>query len=236
MAQDQLVLASGDTLSGKIEILLPSRLYEEIMFENDEGKQRYKAFQFVSFIDDGTPYRTVKFGDKYRVMEVKLDGYLSLLRYRTDEAFAFNAQFLSKRGAEGIEVPNFTFKKSMSKFLDDCGPIQEALEAGQYRKKDIEDLVVAYNDCMAAKTENRMEEYREKDILEKSMPLIDEFANVKKQSEKMGDEELTNMLDDVILKLKSAEPVPNYLKNALTEYVSGGHELKQAIDVLVKLL
>ena len=159
-----------------------------------------------------------------------------MLRYRTDEAFEFNAQFLSKRGGDGIEVPNFMFKKSMSKYLDDCGPIIEALEAGQYRKKDIKDLVVAYNDCMAAKTEDRMEEYREKAILAKSTPLIDEFANVKTQSEKMGDEELTNMLDDVILKLKSAEPVPNYLRNALTEYVSGGHELKQAIDILVKQL
>ncbi len=235
-AQDQLILATGDTLNGKIEILLPSSAYEEIMFENDDVKKRYKAFEFVSFIDDGTQYRTVKFGDKYRIMEVESDGYLSLLRFRSDEAFAFNAQFLYKIGGEGVEVPNFMFKKAMMNYMEDCGPVKEALAEGNYRKKDLEELVATYNACMAAKTEDRMEEFREKEILAKSSPLIDELTNVKLQSEQMKDDELTNMLEDVILKLKSGESVPNYLKNALTEHVSDGHQLKQPIEVLVKQL
>ena len=235
-AQDQLILAKGDTLSGTIELLLPSTYYEEIAFENDDLKERYKAHEFVQFEKEGTTYRTVKFGDKYRVMQVEKEGYLSLLRFRADEAYGFNGFYLGKRSGEGIEVPNLFFKKAMANFLDDCGSVREAIVEDAYRKKDLEKLIDDYNLCMEAQTETRMEEYRESQIREAATPLMDQISNLIKQSDNLGDEELSNMLGDVMDKVRSGENVPNYLKNALTSHVENNHALKQAVENLLKQL
>ncbi len=232
-AQDRLVLTSGDTLRGNIELLLPGDLYEEVTFENDEMKERYKGHEIVSMVQDGIPYRTIKFGEKYRLMQVETDGYLSLLKFRSDKSYTYNAHFLYKRSGEGTEVPNFLFKKSMANFLDDCGPVKEAIAEGVYRKKDMNALVAAYNQCMDAKTEDRMEQYRISQKRATNSPLIDEFTNLQKQADQMNDKELASMLNDVVEKLKSGENVPKYLQNALLEHVRDGHSLKQGVEVLV---
>lgn len=235
-AQDKLILTTGDTLTGEIEVLLPDSRYEEIIFTRDGDRTRYRSHEFVSFNADSIDYRTIKFGDKYRIMQVESDDYLSLLKFRSDESYTFNSQFLYKRSGDGIEVPNFMFKKAMSKFLDDCIPVREAIAEGSYRRNDLNALVVAYNECMDRMTKNRLAEYREAQVVAENTPLIDEFKNLKKQAEQMGDEELTSMLNDVISRLEKAETVPNYLKNALTEHVKDDHELKKATDVLVSQL
>lgn len=238
-AQDRLTLSSGETLEGRIEVLLPAVKYEEVLFEKDEKKTRYKAHEIVNFTQDDKEFRTVKFGDKYRIMEVEVDGYLSLLKFRSASTYAFNAQLFKKLGGEGIEIPNFMFKKSMASFLEDCPSVKEAIEAGVYRKSDLELLAKDYNTCIQQKTDDKyvLRNTQESPKNEKlSTPLIDEIQNLSRQAEQQNDIELANMLKDVISKMENGATIPSYLKNALSNHVKGNHELKDAVQTIVKQL
>ena len=72
---DLLVTAAGDSLIGKIDILLPSDYYEEIVFKKDGKKTRYKAHQLSGFLKKGVTYKTIKMQNKYRIMQELQSGY-----------------------------------------------------------------------------------------------------------------------------------------------------------------
>ncbi len=236
LAQDEITLVTGETITGEIQILMPDEYYEEISFDSGDDKQRYRAHQFTTFTADGKEYRTVKFAEKYRIMEVVKDGYLSLLKFRSDESYSFNADFLHKMDGEGSEVPSFLFKKSMSNFLGDCDPIRRDIDAGNYRRRDLEQLIDDYNSCMADQTDYRITEQKKEVAREKSSTLIEEIEGLSNQASAAEDEELVNMLNDVLDKVKGGEQVPNYLKNALTDHVTGDHALKDAVEAMIARL
>ncbi len=234
-SQGQLYLTSGDTLQGDITLLYPDDLFEEIVFEANGNKERYKAFDFLGFNLDGEEYKTIKSGQKYRIMQLVKPGYLSLYRFRIDKSYSFNGLYLYRIDGQGREVPSMLFKKTMMSFLDDCNAIEAALENNAYRKKDIERLIDDYNACIDMKT---AEQSAVKAVLAEQKPVNNSPSlalaeQSLKNAEEIGDEELASMLNDVVDKLREGEEVPAYLKKAIESYVDESHALHSEITSLL---
>ncbi len=231
--QDTLITTQGDTLSGKIGIELPSETFEEITLKNDEGKTRLKAYQFVSFVKDGVPYRTIKLAGVYRIMQVEIDGYLSLYYYRADGSYQFATLYTQKIDGEGLLISNFNFRKPMAKFLSDCETVANDLEEGKYKKSDLPEIINVYNKCISDNTfisKNGLQEVENVDD-----PAITLIAKMK---ENLGDgnAELTTLLNDILNKVGKKQSVPGYLQNALIEQTKGNEALEADAAKLIELL
>jgi len=233
--QDELYMASGDTLTGEITILYPEDLFEEIILESGDSKKRYKAFEFICFTKDSTDYKSIKSGQKYRVMQLEKPGYLSLWRFRVDNSYSFNGQYLYRKDGQGQEVPGMLFKKTMMNFLSDCNAVEAALKEGAYKRKNVEELVDDYNACIGRKTagqeEQKMETATKPSIT--ASPTLEQAEELSNRAKEIGDDELASMLTDVAGKLSEGSAVPSYLKNAIEEHVGESHELYAAITALL---
>lgn len=227
-SQGDYIITPHDTLRGSIEVLLPSSAYEEVMIKTAENTRRLKAYQFSEFLMDSVAYRSVKLGDKYRIMKVIQDGYLSLLRFRPDENYSFGADYLLKRTGEGIEVPSVFFRKALQSFLTDCDEIAEKVADKQYKRTHLSSLVMDYNDCIEKKTDAlyRQESNNTNELIIQS---IQEVQHIARKSE------LRVLLDDILVKVKEGRTIPEYMISALEDH-SQDSNTGAAITKLVELL
>lgn len=232
--QNELYMLDGDTLKGEITILYPEDRFEEIIFESGDDKRRMKAFEFKGFSQDGEIYRSVKSGEKYRIMQLVEPGYLSMYRFRIDNSYAYNGLYLYRRDGQGIEVPGMMFKKTMMNFMADCNAIEASLKDNKYKRRDIEELVADYNACIEAKTDE-LEEMRNETFTKpvSSTPALSLAEELLDEARAIGDDDLESMLNDVVEKLGEGSAVPAYLKKAISTHVDESHELHSEITRLL---
>lgn len=237
-AQDWLVTTSADTLKGEIAIELPMERYEEFTLKNDEGKQRFKAYQVIEFEHKGQKYKTVKHAGVYRIMLVESDGYLSQFKYRADQGFEFSSIFLLKTDGESLEVSNLTFKRSLSNFLEDCQTVVDGLENKKYKRADLDQIVIDYNACIDKKTSNALaNENTPKapvQVTQVNHPGISIIESIQKKIDNSGD--LNAMLNDIKSKLTKGENVAGYLKSALKEQAAGQENIVEEVDQLLETI
>ena len=234
-AQDWLVTTSADTLKGEIEIELPMERYEELTLKNDEGKQRFKAYQVIEFEHNGQKYKTVKHAGVYRIMLVDSEGYLSQYRYRVDQGYEFASVFLMKTDGESLEISNLTFKRSLSKFLDDCQSVVDGLTNKKYKRADLDQIVSDYNACIEKKTSKvQVTENTSKSPTQVDHPGIAIIESILMKIDNSGD--LYAMLNDIKSKLSSGEKVAGYLKSALKEQAADQENIKEEVDQLLETI
>jgi len=234
--QDYIVTLQYDTLYGEVELLLPSDKYEELVFNSDDNKKRLKAYQLLAASEDSAIYKPVKHAGKYRFMEEVINGYLGLYRFRLDGSYDFGALYLRKRTTDGLEVPNFSFKKMVSEFLNDCESIQAKIEDRTYRKADLEKIVKEYNYCINKVKTPENQEQQESNIAEEDVTKIELLQKIKNQVKGKKNEELLTLLNDIESKIKASQNVPGYLINALKSQTSDINEVTEAVDKLVAAL
>ena len=236
---DRLITVSGDTLGGKIDILLPTDYFEEINFKNDSGKRRYKAFQFVGFYKDDVFYKSIKHSGKYRVMKEIEGGYLGLYLYRSDNSFEFGSRFLYKISNEGIEVPNINFKKAVSQFVNDCPAVQTKVLNREYRGSNLAEMVVDFNNCL---TNTPIPQKRRDEGPYEPVVIVEseELQLVNTLTQKLSEEdisgELNTLLQDITSKIEKGEKVPGYLQSALKAETEAYKNVKKDVDKLLEAL
>ncbi|UII30250.1 hypothetical protein LVD17_18310 [Fulvivirga ulvae] len=241
---DYVVTTLRDTIRGEVQILLPSERYEEITIKTDDGIRRFKAFQFIEVGKDSLVYRSVKFGEIYKVMQLDSEGYLSLLSFRSDGNYSFGARYLSKKTGEGIEVPTLLFKKIMSDFLSDCDEVEKKIEDKTYKRNDLEKLVSHYNSCIESQTRDMYSDTSsDKKITAKKTPEIspagEKIAAIKKKLQTIRSSEapeLMVLLNDIESKLGNNEKVPGYMLAALKEQGARVNGVNAEVIELVELL
>ncbi|MEM6522955.1 MAG: hypothetical protein AAGF85_10790 [Bacteroidota bacterium] len=239
---DEVYLTSGDTITGKIQIPLPSEFYEEITIKADGEKRRFKSFQLLGFKTEKANYRIIKFGTKYRIMEELMKGYLGLYKFRAGDNYEFSSRFLYKATNEGMEVPNITFRQSVTKFLDECPTVQEEIKNKMYRSSNLEEMVTAFNNCLddipqfAEEEEEKKKSKKSKD----SKPASKEYKLIQSITQKLRsediDEELITLLSDLKDKILKGEKVPSYLKSALQEATANYNSVGKEVSELLKML
>lgn len=234
-AQDKVILASGDTLEGKVNIMYPDKYFEEISLEDSNTRRRMKAYEFVWLLKDDEIYRTIKNEDKYQIMKLEKPGYLSLYYYRVDQSYNFGGLYALRRDGIGTDIPNMGFKKTMSRFLSDCNAVSADIEAGLYKRKDLERLTDAYNACIQQKTEDLQKGRKDNAVVtNESSEIIGTINALITESESLGYDDLTPILKDIKEKIEDGDEIPNYLKRAVEDQVDKKNPLYDKLTALLK--
>lgn len=245
LAQDYIVTLQKDTIKGDVSIPLPKEFMEEVRIETSDTKNLYKAHQVLSVFTDSTFYEPVKLGNKYRLMEVAESGYLTLYLYRADLSYDFNSYYLQKKSLEGLEVPNISFKRIMSTYLENCPTVVEKIENKTLRRDDLEQIVKEYNLCLKERTEliyegkiDITEEATGKEnndeIKENSTVAL--IRSIQASIDGKKNTELATLLADIKDKVSNNEPVPGYLKSALKEQTAGMTAIEKEVEELLKAI
>jgi len=240
-SQDYLVTLQRDTVTGDIDILLPDALSESIVINSAGEKTRYKAYQFITAYIDSSFYRPVKLGDKYRLMKVVKDGYLSLMLFRPDNSYEFGSQYLLKKTLEGLEISNIGFRKRVTEYLKECPELVAKIDEKVYKKADLLTIVDAFNGCLESKTEERYVE-AEAESQPEAEPTQDVRRNAQttiglidaiKSKIPENQSELHTLLADIKTKLTNEQPVPSYLIGALKDQTRDMVDIQEDVQELI---
>ena len=232
-AQDYLLTSKGDSVSGEVKPLFYGPEKRVQVITADKEKTSYSLFQVRAFSSDGEIYHPVKGDNGYVFMKLLQPGYLSLYAYQLENQTRFDGLFLKKMDGQSMSVPNLGFKKYLAKFLEDCPDVANTLREGEFNKKNLRDLVTAYNTCVNSRTLDHgkiIAEREERDIKINEWDTLEEKIREKEFSEKQN---ALEMIAEIRKKIERREPIPNFLieglKNSLKD-TGLTQDLQQALD------
>ncbi len=215
---DYVITVKGDTITGKASIASNKSTVQMITLKNGKDKQRFKVYEIKALIKDDKVYRTIKIENKYHLGLLIKEGYLSLYKYVDVEEMAsreFSTSILIKTDGSSLVVPNIGFKKSMSKYLNDCEYIRLALEKNKYKKQELNKIIDDYNNCIAENTKKQRVEVDTNQNPNKTTQIEALIRAIEKDTLLEDKEEIFEMLKDLSSKVKSGDKLPSYLQSAL---------------------
>jgi hypothetical protein len=214
-AQDYVITQKGDSVTGTIKLLTYGLEKKLQLTSGDKKKMLYSFFQVKSFVHKNEKYATVKGPTGYTFMKVIKDGYLSLYSYQLEKQLTYDGRFLQKKDGESIDVPNLTFKKHMTKFLQDCILVADRIDKGELGKRDLETIVDEYNNCIISNTNevNKAMVQEKKEL--KDVDIWDKLEAKVKSKDFEGKNDALDMIKEIKNKIKANEKVPNFLIDGL---------------------
>lgn len=154
-----IITNSNDTIVGLVKYVnqVPYRVLVDIKFkENEESKTKvYPPNSIKGYKADNKIFHSLQnpeFGGN-EFMELVINGYVKLY---TSTVTSFGvpqygganttSSFLLKTGDKILfSVANGKFKDRLSEYLSDNSIIAEKIKTGEYKKKDIEEIIREYN-------------------------------------------------------------------------------------------
>lgn len=229
--EDYVVTLKGDTIKGKL-ILHIRTLQQSATLKTAEKKHVYKVYQLLGAGKaDGTIYHTKKILGVYQFAQLVKPGYLSYYLYTGDETTSqpFSLQVLIKSDGTEKTFSSLVFKKRVGDFLSDCETVKENFDNDLYTRKDLDQLIGDYNDCIAEQTLVRSKpvDHDKMAILKSLQQAVETEKSVK---DKKG---VLEMLTDVEGKLNNNQPIPGYLVDALRKRLEGHPELMKSLEALL---
>jgi hypothetical protein len=239
LAQDYLITTKGDSIVGNVKPMAYAQ-DKRVVVIVDKKKQTFPMTQVKHFVIDGELYKPAKGPTGYSFMKVLKEGYVSLLAYQAQNQTAYDGRYLLKLDGRGMEVPNLTFKKSMTNFMNDCLEVVQKLESGEFTRRDLLLIVDTYNNCITNKSYPSAQEVATIDEPAKSNAIHVQSWDVLKEqvaaNASVKDKEtVIEMIADIKSKLSRGEKVPNYLLMGLKEYIQQD-ELKPYLEEALKQL
>ena len=233
-AQDYIVTPVGDTIKGEVKPITFGPEKKVQVTTSDKKKTLYSIFQIRSFSFKNEIFHPVKGEKGYVFMKLLKPGYLSLYGFQLENQVTYDGLYLRKKDGTGIEVPNLTFKKQMTKFLSECEDVTARIDKGELGRKSINQIVESFNTCIESKTNDitktnvasneQMKKISSWDVLEEK---------VKAKSDFEGKNDALEMISDIKGKIKRNEKIPNFLleglKNSLAQ-ANLGAELDSAMN------
>ncbi|MDH4088936.1 MAG: hypothetical protein OEV74_15490 [Cyclobacteriaceae bacterium] len=215
-AQDFVVTTLGDTVRGEVKPLFYSVDKKVQLKGADKKKIVYPMFKVLAFQYKGDIYQPVKGPNGYTFMKLQKAGYLSLYSFQLANQATFDGLFLSRKDGTGLEVPNLSFKKFMKKFLEDCPSVVEQIDNGDLGKKELNEIVDAYNQCVDDRTIDHSKLLAEKEEQSKSITALDILEEkVKSESDFEGKDDALDMIKEIKEKIVKSEKIPNFLLDGL---------------------
>ena len=221
-AQDYVVTPVGDTIKGEVKPITFGPEKKVQVTTSDKKKNLYSIFQIRSFSFKNEIFHPVKGEKGYVFMKLLKPGYLSLYGFQLENQVTYDGLYLRKKDGTGIEVPNLTFKRQMTKFLSECEDVTARIDKGELGRKSINQIVESFNSCIENKTNDQaktniasseqMKKISSWDVLEEK---------VKAKSDFEGKNDALEMISDIKGKIKRNEKIPNFLleglKNSLAQ-------------------
>lgn len=232
-AQDYVLTAKGDSLTGEVKPLLYGPEQRVQIISADKEKTSFAIFQVRAFSSDGEIYHPVKGEKGYVFMKLLQPGYLSLYAYQLENQTRFDGLFLKKIDGESISVPNLGFKKYLGQFLEDCPDVVAQLKEGDFSKKNLAELVTAYNACVDSRTLDHGKIIAEREassVKINAWESLEQMVRAKEFTEKTN---ALEMIAEIRKKIERRESIPNFLveglKNSLRD-TGLTTELQQALN------
>ena len=237
-AQDYLVTAKGDTITGQLKPLTYGPEKKVQVIAADKKKTSYSILQLKSYHYKGETYHPVKTATGYAFMKLLKPGYLSLYAFQQENQVAYDGLYLVKRDGSSMEVPNLSFKKMMERFLEDCSDVATKIDAGELGKKDINQIVDEYNGCIQARTiDHGQIIVQSKEQTRKAEPWDVLEQKVKAKEEFAGKNDAVEMITEIRNKIKRGEKIPNFMIEGLKSSLQGtdlSSDLENALAELNK--
>jgi len=220
-AQDYVLTTRGDSLVGDVKPLHYGPEKRVQITTGNKEKQSLTLFQIREFSSDGAVYHPVKGDGGYVFMKLLQPGYLSLYAYQLENQTRFDGLFLRKADGESMVVPNLGFKKYVSRFLEDCPDVSERVDDGDFDKKDLTEIVDAYNSCITNRTVNHDQVIAQREERSVKISAWDSLEDRVKAMEFNEKENALEMIAEIKKKINRQESIPNFLtgglKNALQD-------------------
>ena len=230
---DYAITSKGDTLKGEVKILAYD-LNDQVQIHINTKKKVYTSTEILTVFDEGILFKTVKFDGRFKYMQLLKSGFLSLYGFRMPNQTGYDGRYLLMRDGRGLEVPNLTFKKSLSNFLKDCPTVDDRIKSGDLGRKDMDKIIDEFNNCLQFKTEKRNTEIPASTVILDNTKSVDEFI---KQVEAAPDfatkKDAIDLLKDLSGKVYRDEIPPNYL---LKELRASFKDLPAFAEELEKIL
>lgn len=218
-AQDYVLTTRGDSLVGEVKPLHYGPEKKVQIVSGDKEKQNLSLFEVREFSSDGDIYHPVKGETGYLFMKLLQPGYLSLYAYQLENQTRFDGLFLKKADGEGMVVPNLGFRKYVSQFLEDCPKVSERVKDGDLNKKNLTDVINAYNTCIANRTVDHHEVIAQREEQTEKINAWDSLEEKIKGMEFTEKNNALEMIAEIKKKIARQESIPNFLveglKNAL---------------------
>jgi hypothetical protein len=220
-AQDYLITTKGDSIAGEIKTLFYGPEKKVQITTEDKKKTVYSIFQTRRFHYRGDIYQPVKYDRGYTFMKLIKGGYLSLYAFQMENQVNYDGLILVKKDGSKLEVPNLTFKKNMTKFLEDCGDVSEKIDKGELTKKNMQGIVDEYNACINTRTLNDAKVFTRTENANKKISSWDELENqIKAKGDFEGKADALEMVGEIKGKIKREEKVPNFMIEGLKSSLS----------------
>jgi hypothetical protein len=214
--QDYVVTTKNDTIRGDVKPLTYGADKKVQVVTTDKKKTVFPITQTFGYSYRGEIFHPVRNEKGYVFMKLIKPGYLSLYGYQMDNQVSYDGRYLVKKDGSRMDVPNITFKKAMTRFLQDCEAVSAKVEQGMFSKTKLELIVDEYNACIDAKTSettnviaSQTQQTRKTapwDILEQKINAEPEFE---------GKKDALDMVSEIKKKIKQSEKVPNFLVEGL---------------------
>ena len=231
-AQDYILTTRGDSLVGEVKALNYSREKKVQIITGEKEKQNFSLFEVREFSSDEEIYHPVKGETGYVFMKLIQPGYLSLYAYQLENQTRFDGLFLKKADGEGMVVPNLGFRKYMSQFREDCPDVSERVKEGELDKKNISDMITAYNACIADRTINHDQIIARHEERSEKINAWDSLEGKVRDMQFAEKNNALEMIAEIKNKIARRETIPNFLveglRNALKSTGLEG-ELESAI-------
>ena len=220
-AQDYILTTRGDSLVGEVKPLHYGSEKKVQLITGDRKKQNFSLFEVREFSSDGVVYHPIKGDPGYVFMKLLKPGYLSLYAYQLENQTRFDGLYLKKADGAGLAVPNLGFRKYVSQFLEDCPDVAARLKEGDLNKKDLPNVIDAYNTCIANRTVDHHEIVAQQ---EKRTEKINAWDALEKKINGMDFNEKNNaieMIAEIKSKIARRESIPNFLVEGLKDALDG---------------
>ena len=231
-AQDYVLTARGDSLTGEVKPLLYGPQKKVQLTGSNNERTSFSIFEIRAFSDDGDTYHPVKGDRGYVFMKLLKSGYLSLYAYQPENQTRFDGLFLKKLDGGNLVVPNLGFRKYVSQFLEDCPDISERIKEGELGKKNLHELIDAYNGCVDRRTIDHDEIIAARQEQTIKISVWDALEEEIREMDFSEKDNALEMITEIRKKIQRQERIPNFLveglKNSLKD-TGLSSELDQAL-------
>jgi hypothetical protein len=236
---DYLVTLRSDTLKGEIRILSYDQ-QDRIQISVNGKKENLKATE-VSFVSlKGEIYRAQRKDNSIRMMKLIKEGFLSIYAFKVENQPNYDGRMLVRKDGTSIEVPNLSFKKSLSAYLENCKTVSEKIMDGEYSRNDLEKIVDDYNNCMVLGASEvasvKTQIVEQSSLQQEKTEALNSFTKKVASMEFATRSDAMEVLQDMQTKVDRNENIPNYqiegLKSLLNEQASIQTDLEKLIALL----
>jgi hypothetical protein len=235
-AQEYLVTTKGDTLRGELKVMTSSSI-DNVRISIEKKKASFSALEVRALFMNGETYKPMRFENTIQFMKVLKAGYLTLYAFRPANIMTYDGRYLAKMDGGAIEIPSLTYKKTLSKFLEDCPTISDKIKDDQFKRGELEKIIDEYNACVDSRTSKAINTISNEASASEKLEIIKQLQAKVEALEQLNDrKDVIDLLSDISTKVLQQQSISNYQLEALKNYLKGFESVKEELEKVITVI